>query len=362
MYKDKQINKTIGKNISLLRKSLNLKQEAFASELNKILKRKYNINAKYDCKAISKWEMGQAIPKTDVLIAICKEFNLSLDELLKDEIKEVVAKSSFSTTDKSLLNIFLKNQAVCIEQNGKYVSAYAPQLYRYGQLSYLANNLIEYRAEMSKNFRFTNATKEVQIIVGIMDVNDDKRELHYLGNGDNDIISIENIPINYSRINIKDNNVIESITYNEVLNNNCSHIIKLGNGKTFVIDENCSNYDPEEYRFKEGNIPDDLEYYGLNKDEFDWTDYAYCKRDFSIDEENLLDCSGGGVYFYKKAGIFEVVLYGTIKCTDAQLVKVLADDYKHRLLNTLEKISDRTICNQQLEEVEKYLKTLKEKV
>ena len=72
-----KVNKIIGTNISALRKSMNLKQEAFAMELNSMLKRKYNIHATYDFKTISKWEMGKSVPKLDVLIAISKEYNLS---------------------------------------------------------------------------------------------------------------------------------------------------------------------------------------------------------------------------------------------------------------------------------------------
>ena len=93
-----KINKVIGKNISNLRRSMNLKQEAFAMELNSMLKMKYNINATYDFKTISKWEMGKSIPRLDVLIAISKEYNLSLDELLKDNIEDVVEKSNFSNS------------------------------------------------------------------------------------------------------------------------------------------------------------------------------------------------------------------------------------------------------------------------
>ena len=203
MYKNKLIYKTIGQNLCNIRKSKGLKQYAFAEEIKDFLSKKYNIKTSYDEKVVSKWERGETAPKMECLIAICKEYNLSLDELLKDEIREVISKSSFSSSEETLLNDFIKNPAVCVKDKGKYISAFAPNLYKYGQLSYLADNLVEYRAEMSKNFRFTNATKEVEIIVGILDVNDGKRELHYLGAGEEDIVSIENIPVNYSKIDIK---------------------------------------------------------------------------------------------------------------------------------------------------------------
>lgn len=355
MYKNNKINQNIWKNIANLRKFLNLKQSAFASQLNKILNKKYNVSTKYDCKTVSKWEMGQSIPKMEVLIAICKEYSLSLDELLKDEIRDFVSKSSFSASDESILNQFLDNESVCIKQNGKYISAFNPSLYKYGQLSYLADNLLTYRGEISKNFSFTNATKDVQIIVGIMDINDGKRELHYLGNGENDIVSIENIPSAFHvNLDVKNNNIINRIMYNEILHNGYKQVIRLGNGKCYVVDEDFSSYDSEKFKFASDNIPTDLDFYEINKDDYDWTDYACLKGHYVIDDENLFEHESTGIYYYKKAGIFEVVLFGQIKCTDAQLIKILADDYKHRLINALEKISDDSIYEQYIKEVKNY--------
>lgn len=359
MNKNKSIYKTIGHNLYNIRKSKGLKQYAFAEEIKDFLHDKYNIKIKYDEKVISKWERGETAPRLDCLIAICKEYNLSLDELLKDEIKEVVSKSSFSASEENLLDNFLKNPAVCINKNGRLESAFNPNLYRYGQLSYLADNLVKYRAEMSKNFRLTSPTKEVQIVVGILDVNDGKRELHYLGTRDNDIVSVENIPVNYSKIDVKHNNVIQSITHNDIFNNNYAHVIKLGNGKTYIVDENNSKFDYEEYKFAEDNLPSDLENFELNKDD-DWIDYACLKGHYVIDNEFLFDLHGSGIYFYKNAGIFEIVLFGQVKCTDAQLIKVLTDDYKHRLIRELEKESDGAIFEQQIEESKRYLEKLKE--
>ena len=349
-----KINKVIGTNISALRRSMNLKQEAFAMELNYMLKSKYSIHATYDFKTISKWEMGKSIPRLDVLIAISKEYNLSLDELLKDEIKDVVEKSNFSNSEENLLNEFIKNSAVCTLENGKLVSVFNPKMYKYGQLSYLADNLIEYRSGYSRNFSFTNATKEVEIIVGIMDVNDGKRELHYLGNGENDIVSIEKVPLDFE-VKTNNNNIIKEIYYHELLNENNIEVIKLGNGKSFVLNENFSKYDSSLYKFTKDDMPQDLDFYGVDKREGDWTDYALLKGHYIIDDVNLFDFEGSGIYYYKKAGIFVVVLYGKIKCNDAQLVKVLSDDYKHRLINALQEITDKSVCNKTIEELEKYL-------
>ena len=350
-----RVNKVIGTNISALRRSMNLKQEAFAMELNFMLKKKYNINATYDFKTISKWEMGKSIPRLDVLIAISKEYNLSLDELLKDDIKDVVAKSSFSNSEENILNEFIKNSAVCTLENGKLVSVFNPKMYKYGQLSYLADNLIEYRSGYSRNFSFTNATKEVEIIVGIMDVNDGKRELHYLGNGENDIVGIEKVPLDFE-VKTNNNNIIKEMYYHELLNDNNIEIIKLGNGKSFVLNENFSDYDRNLYKFTKDDMPQDLDYYGIDKDDGDWTDYACLKGHYIIDDVNLFEFEGSGIYYYKNAGIFVVVLYGKIKCNDAQLVKVLSDDYKHRLINALQEITDESICSENFKEIKNYLK------
>lgn len=359
MYKDNKIYKVIGRNISSLRRSMNLKQEAFAMELNSMLRKNYKINANYDFKTISKWEMGKSIPKLDVLIAICKEYNLSLDELLKDKINDLISKSSFSNSDESILNEFLKYGCVCTLQNSKYVSAYDSKKYRYGQLSYLADNLVKYRANYSQYFSFTNATKEVEVIVGVLDVNEGKRELHYLGNSENDIVSVDNLPANYSAT-VDKNNMIEKLTYDDLLNDNNIQIIKLGNGKSYVLNENPSSYDKDAYKFTKDNIPDDLELYGVSKDKGDWVEYACLKGHNVIDGEHLFDFEGSGIYYYKNAGIFVVVLYGTIKCIDMQLVKVLADDYKHRLIKALEDISNRAVLIQYASEIDKYFESKKQ--
>lgn len=348
-----KVYKNVGLSLLTLRKFRNKNQREFAKELKDFLLKEFNIKSNYDYKTISNWESGKSIPKFDILIAISQHYNLSLDELLKAGVDEIISKSSFSSFENDLLQEFIDNEHVCVKKNEKYVSAFNPELYMYGQLSYLADNLVEYRGELSKNFSFTNATKDVQIIVGIMDVNDGKRELHYLGNGENDIVSVENIPSNYCEVDIENNNVIKSIMYNEITNNNFKQVIKLGNGKCYYIDEGYSNYDIDEYKFIEGNIPNDLDFYELNKKDDDWTDYACLKGHYIIDDK-LFDFESSGTWYYKKAGIFEVVLFGKIKCTDTQLVKVLSDDYKHRLVKVLDKVSDDAICEEYKKQVDRY--------
>ena len=40
-------------------------------------------------QSVSKWESGQTYPEMDKLLAICKIFNCTLEEITNDEIKEI---------------------------------------------------------------------------------------------------------------------------------------------------------------------------------------------------------------------------------------------------------------------------------
>ncbi len=63
----------ISEKLYMLRKKSGLSQEQLAEQLN------------VSRQAISKWELGNAIPESDKLIAISKYFSVSLDYLLKDD-------------------------------------------------------------------------------------------------------------------------------------------------------------------------------------------------------------------------------------------------------------------------------------
>ena len=60
-------------------------------------------------QAVSKWESGAAYPETEKIVAICKLFDCSLDELLKDDIeelrKEEVRKYTFHDLVKELSSL-----------------------------------------------------------------------------------------------------------------------------------------------------------------------------------------------------------------------------------------------------------------
>ena len=62
----------IGKNITRLRKMLNMTQSELAEKLN------------YSDKSISKWEQGNGIPDVRILLQISQLFNISLDDLVRE--------------------------------------------------------------------------------------------------------------------------------------------------------------------------------------------------------------------------------------------------------------------------------------
>lgn len=339
-----KVYNVVGSNLYKIRKSTHKSQPDFANELRGFLLKEFHIKSNYDHKTISNWENGKSMPRLDILVAISKHYNLSLDEMLYEEIKDIVSYPVFSNSESDILGDLVKLPSVCEVRNGKSISSFAPENYMYGQLSYLVDNLVDYRGDLSKSFSVTHATKRASIVVGILDINNGKRELHYLGNGKDDIVDIEN-----SSSNCFGNTPIDCL-------DQYKHIIRLGNGKCYHINEMPTECDRKGFVFEDDNIPKDLSDYDLNKDEYDWTDYA-CLRGHYIIDDNLFDIYTSGGSFYKNAGVFEIELCGDIKCTDAQLVKVLVDDYKHRLVKKLSAISDQSTYEMYKKEMKSYEKT-----
>lgn len=64
-------------NLKRIRKDNNLSQEQLADKLN------------VSRQSVSKWESGAAYPEMDKVLQICKMFNLNIDELLNQDIKQV---------------------------------------------------------------------------------------------------------------------------------------------------------------------------------------------------------------------------------------------------------------------------------
>ena len=67
----------LSENLKKIRKDNNLSQEDLAEKLG------------VSRQSVSKWESGAAYPEMDKVLELCKLFNLNIDELLNQDIKEV---------------------------------------------------------------------------------------------------------------------------------------------------------------------------------------------------------------------------------------------------------------------------------
>ena len=84
---------TIGEKITNLRTAANISQEQFAEKIS------------VSRQSVSKWEMNQALPQIDKVLQICELFNITADELLRDNFvinppdKESGYKNKYFGTD-----------------------------------------------------------------------------------------------------------------------------------------------------------------------------------------------------------------------------------------------------------------------
>lgn len=85
----------LANNLKRIRKEHNLSQEDLAEALN------------VSRQSVSKWEGGSAYPEMDKVIQICKMFNLNVDELLNQDIKEVNNKKSGKNNINKYIDDFL---------------------------------------------------------------------------------------------------------------------------------------------------------------------------------------------------------------------------------------------------------------
>ena len=92
---EKVIKETIAKNIVTYRKHCNLTQAQLAEKIN------------YSDKAVSKWERGDGVPDTMVMIKLCEIFGVTLNDLVSDKVKEPVTYSKRNRFLVSLLSALL---------------------------------------------------------------------------------------------------------------------------------------------------------------------------------------------------------------------------------------------------------------
>ena len=82
-------------NLKKIRKDNNLSQEQLAEKLG------------VSRQSVSKWESGVAYPEMDKVLQLCKMFNLNIDELLNQDIKEVRETKEVKTKRNKYLDDFL---------------------------------------------------------------------------------------------------------------------------------------------------------------------------------------------------------------------------------------------------------------
>lgn len=90
------MNTKFSENLKKLRKENNLSQEQLAEELG------------VSRQAISKWESATAYPEMDKIIALCDKFNVNIDDLLHNDIKEVRKEAESNKKLNNALDDFLK--------------------------------------------------------------------------------------------------------------------------------------------------------------------------------------------------------------------------------------------------------------
>jgi len=83
-------------NLKKIRKEHNLSQEQLADELG------------VSRQSVSKWESNQAYPEMDKVLQICKIFNLNIDELLNQDIKEVNEQKQTKNNINKYIDDFLE--------------------------------------------------------------------------------------------------------------------------------------------------------------------------------------------------------------------------------------------------------------
>lgn len=87
------MNNNLANNLKKIRKDHNISQEQLAEEL------------KVSRQAISKWESGNTYPEMDKLLQICERFNLNINDLLHNDIREV----SSEEESRRNLNMYIDN-------------------------------------------------------------------------------------------------------------------------------------------------------------------------------------------------------------------------------------------------------------
>lgn len=85
----------LAENLKKIRKDHNLSQEQLAEEL------------KVSRQAISKWESGNTYPEMDKILQICNKFNLDINDLLNNDIREIKSEQQTKNNINKYIDDFL---------------------------------------------------------------------------------------------------------------------------------------------------------------------------------------------------------------------------------------------------------------
>ena len=85
----------LAENLKKIRKENNLSQEQLAEKLS------------VSRQSVSKWESGQAYPEMDKVLQLCKLFNISVDDLLNQDVSELNNNKAVKTNINKFSEDFL---------------------------------------------------------------------------------------------------------------------------------------------------------------------------------------------------------------------------------------------------------------
>jgi len=97
---------SLRKNLEYLRKGKKLSQEDLADKLD------------VSRQSVSKWESGAAYPETEKILAICKIFDCSLDELMNQDMQE----EKLEESRKYTFNDFLKSVTGIVDRSIRMIT------------------------------------------------------------------------------------------------------------------------------------------------------------------------------------------------------------------------------------------------
>jgi transcriptional regulator with XRE-family HTH domain len=252
-----------------IRKKFNLSQEQFAEML------------RVSRQSVSKWERGQGYPEIDKLIFISEEFNISLDELIKEtnssRKKVSLRKKSYLPLEEINNELEDKKLSIKIQTENKYVNYIDNlKLYNLNESTDIKNDIfVLKKLKNNKRKLFLSFLLFLMIFIPIFSLGVSisktntlyNNDINYAENLEYNYYNYENINFFYDEINERyyvienQNGIIDSI-YSEELDN----YIKLKNVLTgevcfiyidYDISYDCENvfYTDDKNITKQFNIP-----------------------------------------------------------------------------------------------------------